>query len=220
MDEIKASKYAEMLEMPYSSEAQLDTAVENALSKDKAYQKLSDSIRKAEQELERYKVTLSETNALQESGSNKSNRLAGIFDRVKSSLSRAKGQANSFKKNLKGIDLAAIPLSKSIFKLSTMFKLMALRMVMRAAINAIKSGFQDLAKYSSNFNGTMSQISSVLLQARNSLATAFAPALQALIPIINSVTNAFINAFNTIGMFTARLFGGATTFTKGKKGIY
>ena len=88
---------------------------------------------------------------------------------------------------------------------------------MRAALNAIKSGFQDLSKYSGNFNGTMSQISSVLLQARNSLATAFAPALQALIPIINSVTNAFINAFNTIGMFTARLFGNATTFTKAKK---
>lgn len=216
MDEMKASKYAEMSEMPYN-ETQLDTAVGEVLNKDKAYQKLSESIRKAEQELERYNVAISEANALQEISGSKSNKLVDIFDRVKSTLSRAKGQANLFSKNLRGINLAAIPVTRSIFKLSTMFKLMALRMVMRAAINAIKSGFQDLTKYSGNFNGTMSQISSVLLQARNSLATAFAPALQALTPIINSVTNAFINAFNTIGMFTARLFGNAATFTKAKQ---
>lgn len=217
MDEIKASKYAELSEMPFTSEPQLDTAVENVLNKDKAYQKLGDSIRKAEQELERYKVTLAETNALQDNNSNKSNKLADVFNRVKSTLSKAKGQTSSFSKNLKGLNLASIPLSKSILKLSTMFKLMALRMVMRAAINAIKKGFVDLAKYSSTFNGTMSQISSVLLQARNSLATAFAPALQALMPIITGVTNAFINAFNTIGMFTARLFGNAVIFTKAKQ---
>lgn len=216
MDEMKSSKHAELSEMPFN-ESQLDTAVESAMNSDKAYQKLSDSISKTEQELERYNVALSESNALQESTGNGSGRLAGTFDRVKSSLSKAKGHANSFKKNLKGIDLAAIPLSKSIFKLSTMFKLMALRMVMRAAINAIKSGFQDLSKYSTNFNGTMSQINSILLQARNALATAFAPALQALTPIITSVTNAFINAFNTIGMFTARLFGNTATFTKAKQ---
>ena len=64
IDEMKASKYAELSEMPYSSEGQLDAAVEGALNTDKAFQKLSDSIRKAEQELERYKVTLYETNAL------------------------------------------------------------------------------------------------------------------------------------------------------------
>jgi len=98
-----------------------------------------------------------------------------------------------------------------------MFKLMALRMVMRATLNAIKAGFNDLAKANTGFNSTMSILQSSFLQARNALATAFAPALQALTPIITTVTNAFINAFNTIGMFTARLLGSTTTFAKAKQ---
>ena len=129
-------------------------------------------------------------------------------------VSKKSGDAQS---GMKKLDVQAIPLTKSIFKLSNMFKLMVIRMSIRKSIEAAKAGFQDLARYSSSFNSTMSELSTSFLYARNSIATAFAPALTALVPLINSVVNAFVSAANTISALTARIFTGAKTFTKAKR---
>lgn len=214
MDEIQAKKHAELSEMPFNSDIDLDATMENSLGRDKGYQKLKNSVRSVEIELERYKATLAETIHLQGSNSNKTNRFAEALNRVKNKMRDVKNNARNMNLGLRKTIEQTVPLSKSIFRLSNMFKLMALRMVMRATLNAIKSGFNDLAKANTGFNSTMSILQGSFLQARNALATAFAPALQALTPIITTVTNAFINAFNTIGMFTARLFGNVSTFAK------
>lgn len=146
------------------------------------------------------------------------------FDKVKASLAGAAAalglagrRAGEAKKGFKDVASESIPLAKSIFKVSNMFKLMVLRMAIRATIKAVQQGFQDLARYSSNFNSTMSQLSSSFLYARNAITTVFAPALSALTPLISSVVDAFVSAVNTISALTARIFTGARTFTRAKK---
>lgn len=108
-------------------------------------------------------------------------------------------------------------LEKAIKKLASRFKLLITAMIIRGAINAAKDGFNDLARYSKNFNVTMSQLQGTFLQARNSITTAFAPVLQALTPIITTVTNGIINLMNAIAQVNAVVFKNSTTFTKAKK---
>ena len=217
MDEIKAKKNAGLSEMPFSTDAQLDAAVESSLSKDKTYQKLKNSIRDVEFELEKYKATLTETGRLQSNNTSKTNKFAEALNRIKDRMRGVRNDNKRMNLGLKETIQQTVPLSRSFFRMSNMLKLMALRMVMRATLNAVKSGFNDLAKANTGFNNTMSALQGSFLQARNALATAFAPALQALTPVIIAVANAFITAFNAIGMFTSRLFGNSSTFIKATK---
>jgi len=194
-DAIAAQKVEELKFLPYSS-AELNEAVEKLLAADKAYRKLGTSIEKTETKLSRYRIKMQVVSEM--------TRKAGV------NAQKARFGFNELRKS-------TIPLSKSILTTANMFKLMALRMVMRAAINAVKKGFQDLALYSDSFNNSMSDLSTSFLQVRNALSTAFAPVLQSLTPVIVNITDAFIEAMNTVSAFNARLFGGNATYLKAKK---
>ena len=194
-DAISAKKYDELKQFPYSK-ADLNNAIENALEYDKTYIKLGDTIKRTENKLTGYKT-----------------KLRAATEEMKNSTSASK----KIKPELDKIRKSAVPLTKSIFTVANMFKLMALRMVVRAAINAVKKGFQDLAKYSDSFNSSMSALSTAFLQARNALSTAFAPMLQAITPLIIGVTDVLIDAFNAVGALSARLFSGSTTYIRAKK---
>lgn len=217
LDDIKYKANEGLKDMPFKTDNERDSALDRSLSGNKNYAKIQNSIRSLEMELERYKVTLEETEKQHEKSAKRGNGFADSLNKIKSKLKDVKNKTKSMNIGFKDTLEKTVPLTKSFFRLSNMLKLMAIRMVLRGTINAVRSGFQDLAKANSDFNNSMSQCQSVLLQARNSLATAFAPVLQALTPIIVTVTNAFINAFNIIGMVSARLFGNATTFAKAKK---
>lgn len=110
----------------------------------------------------------------------------------------------------------AIPLTKSILKLSNMFKLMLLRMAMRAVIESVKEGFQNLAQYSGGVNSTLSSLMSSLLYLKNSFATAFAPVLDIVVPALNAMIDAIANALAWIGQLLAALTGKGS-FVKAKK---
>lgn len=117
---------------------------------------------------------------------------------------------------MKATEKAAVPLSKSILKLSNMFKLMLIRMAMRAVIDSIKEGFQNLAQYSSGVNGTLSSLMSSLLYLKNSFSTAFAPVLDFIVPALNAMINAIASALAWIGQLAAAL-SGSGSFVKAKK---
>ena len=107
-------------------------------------------------------------------------------------------------------------LSTAFGRLGTMLKLMLVRRAMMAVIKAVRDGMRDLAQVSAPFNTAMSQMKTQSLTMRNALTSAFAPALQALIPIFTTVTNAVITCMNAVAAFTARIFGNAGTFYKAK----
>lgn len=107
-------------------------------------------------------------------------------------------------------------LSGGLFKLGNMFKLMVLRMGIRAVIDGIRDGFKNLAQYSGSANVSMSTLMSSLTQLKNSFAAAFAPILSAVVPILSTLISYVIAAANAIGKLLSVL-GGKGTFIQAKK---
>ena len=107
----------------------------------------------------------------------------------------------------------AIPLTKSILKLSNMFKLMLIRMAMRNVIQGVREGFQNLARYSDNTNKALSALMSSLTKFKNSIATAFTPILEIAAPAISKMISALADLNNWIGQTLAAL-AGKDTFVK------
>lgn len=91
------------------------------------------------------------------------------------------------------------------------------RMLIWRSINAVimgvQEGFKNMAQASQKANATLSDLQSGFTYAKNSIASAFLPALQAIMPVITKVTMAIANLFNMIGAMFAKLRG-QSTFTK------
>ena len=98
---------------------------------------------------------------------------------------------------------STVPLTKRILTLGKMFQFMLMRMVIRGVINAVKKGLQDLAQSSSNANKYLSSIQSSVLNARNALTAAFAPAIQAIAPWLERLADGFLKVSNAVAAFTA-----------------
>lgn len=158
---------------------------------DDTYQKLT----QAESALSRYKKELSAVDGEQK-------KVAASSRKVNTSLRRTV-------KN-------TVPLTKSILKLSSMFKLLVLRMAMRAAIRSLQEGFKNLAQYNNQANKDMSALKTSAQTLQNSFATAFAPILTAVTPILQVLIKHLSDALSIMGQFFAVLFTGATTFTRAK----
>lgn len=84
-----------------------------------------------------------------------------------------------------------------------------------AAIDGMKEGFQNLAQYSNSTNASFSQLMSSMTRLKNSLATAFAPVLTVITPILTKLIDMCSQAATSVGMFFAALTG-QTTFTQAK----
>jgi len=87
-----------------------------------------------------------------------------------------------------------------------------------AMVTAIKAGFQNLAKYSTEYNSSMSALKSSSAQLKNSLATAFEPIANVIIPYITSMVNWLNVATEAMSKFLAAM-SGKTTYTKAKKQV-
>lgn len=127
-------------------------------------------------------------------------------------VGKAKRAVNSIRSLGKTSSIA----SKSVLKLSNMFKLMLIRMAMRAAIQAVKEGMENLVQYSAGANKSMSELSSGSMYLKNSFAAAFAPILSIVVPPLTTIINLLATAVGWINQFFAAL-GGGTTFIKAKK---
>lgn len=160
------------------------------------------------------------------------------YDEAYAGLMRANMAAAEYKKALLSVDIeqkkvekssrkmsgtmketaskGAIPLTKSILKLSNMFKLMLIRMAMRAVIDAAREGFENLAQYSDEVNTSLSSLMPSLLYLKNSFAAAFSPILGFVVPALNTMIDALANALGWLGQFMAALTG-KNTFIKAKK---
>lgn len=75
------------------------------------------------------------------------------------------------------------------------------------SVNAMKEGFKSLSQYSAKTNSDLSMLMSSLIQLRNSLATAFAPILSVVAPILNTLIGWLTSATTAIAHFFAALTG-------------
>lgn len=88
----------------------------------------------------------------------------------------------------------------------------AFRLLM-GIMNGLKEGMNNLAQYSGDTNKDLSVLKSSLTQLKNSFATAFAPILSVVTPILTSFMNTISAVVSKIGMLIAAMTG-KKTFTK------
>ena len=92
----------------------------------------------------------------------------------------------------------------------------SLYMLVNKLRGALVSGFQNLAQYRGETNGSLSMLMSSLTQLKNSFATAFAPILNVVAPTLNVLIQKISQAVSAFGMLMAALTR-KTVFTKAKK---
>ena len=80
---------------------------------------------------------------------------------------------------------------------------------------ALTEGIENLAQYSGAFNTSMSAMQSALTRLKNSFATAFAPLIEQVAPILVYVANLISEVVTRIGMLIATLTG-KNSFTRAK----
>ena len=86
----------------------------------------------------------------------------------------------------------------------------AVSKIINAVTNGAKEGLDNLVQYSDRVNGSMSMLMSSMTQLKNSFATAFAPILNVVAPILSKFINMLSEAATTVGMFFAALTGQKT----------
>lgn len=92
---------------------------------------------------------------------------------------------------------------------STVFK------ILFGITTAIKEGLVNLSQYSDEANQSLSMLLSALTRLKNSVATAFAPLISAVAPILTKFINLLSQAITYVGMFIAALTG-KNSFTRAK----
>ena len=77
-------------------------------------------------------------------------------------------------------------------------------------VSAMKEGFRNLAQYSKDYNAQMSALQSSCAQFKNSLAAAFEPIVNMVIPYLVKLINWLIKAADAVAQFLAILQGKST----------
>ena len=165
---------------------------------------------------------------------NASQAITSVIDLSKKlgSLVDTAGKAAKSVYNLgKTIVSATLGLGKyksGLSKVVDAFKRIVFYRAIRSAIREITQGFKEgtdnLYQYSraignvdaSHAVSTMNELATVSLYVKNSLGAMVMPILQALVPIVTAVANAFVTAANAVNQFFHALKG-ETVFTKAKK---
>ena len=75
---------------------------------------------------------------------------------------------------------------------------------------AMKEAFQNLSRYSSETNASLSMLKSSLFALKNSLAVAFDPIVNIIAPYLSMFIDMLTKAFNIVGQFFSALTGKAT----------
>lgn len=92
----------------------------------------------------------------------------------------------------------------------------AVMKVSQTTSKAFTEGIQNMAKYSSEFNGKMSEMASATATLKNSIGALTAPIISALTPAIVTLCTWITNAINAMNRFIA-VISGKSTWTKAKK---
>ena len=95
-------------------------------------------------------------------------------------------------------------------KIKDTFQTMIIWRAFNAILTGLRDGLQNIARGNEGANKSFSQLATSTLYLKNSLAAALLPALQAIMPIITQIIDAFARAANMVGAFIAALTGKAT----------
>lgn len=143
--------------------------------------------------------------------------MKNIGSALKSVGSAVKSMVSAMKKAVESMFNFDKQAKRSKVGLDEMLGMSLLFSGMSQAINAVgdgvKTGIQNLAEYSNTANTAMSSLMSSMTRLKNSFATAFAPILTTVAPILVKFINLMSDAVTRVGMLIAALTG-QKTFTK------
>lgn len=136
----------------------------------------------------------------------------------KSALTAAKSIRKKLVSALKTAGAAMLGLNKHTKQASYGFRDMlknmllygAISKMVNAATNGAKEGLDNLVMYSDRVNNSMSMLMSSMTRLKNSFATAFAPILNVVAPILSKFIDLISEAATKVGMFFAALTGQKT----------
>jgi hypothetical protein len=129
---------------------------------------------------------------------------------------KVKKSSDNMKKSLDKTSKSTNGAKKQMSMLSLLGKSLAFSFVFKALstiTESIKQGVENLSRYSTETNNTMSMLMSSMTQLKNSFATAFSPILTAAAPALSKLISLLAEANNWIGQTMAAL-AGKDTFVK------
>ena len=151
-----------------------------------------------------------------DSAKTKTGGISSIFSRMSGVVSGLGKRLGGLAQNFTSTTNSANNASFSIGRMIGMSVLYSTVFGMISKVNSgIMTGINNLAQYSSATNASISSMMSALTQLQNSLATAFAPILSVVAPILTAFMNMLSKAITYIGMFIAALTG-QKSFTRAK----
>lgn len=151
-----------------------------------------------------------------DSAKTKTGGISSIFSRMGGVVSGLGKRLGGLAQNFTSTTNSANNASFSIGRMVGMSILYSTVFGMISKVNSgIMTGINNLAQYSSATNASISSMMSALTQLQNSLATAFAPILSVVAPILTAFMNMLSKAITYIGMFIAALTG-QKSFTRAK----
>ena len=149
---------------------------------------------------------------------NKQEKLKAEMSSVASSAEKAGwGFSRLGSKGEKSASKTKSAWSSTMRMMRKMFIRIAAFRIFSALSQGIATGIQDMALASNRANSAMSALSTNALYLKNSVGAALMPVLQSLVPVLNQITDALTNVFNTIAMLNARIFNHSSTVTIAKR---
>lgn len=169
-----------------------------------AYQKLKNQLRDTNGQMQTLTKKQEELAAKENkvaNGANKARRSTGSWlDSFSNKTKRTNGLLHNFATRLKGIALS-------------MFIFNWITKGWNAMLSAIKDGTQNMAKYSSDVNAKMSQLTSAVATLKNAFGALAAPIISAVGPALTWFINLITAAINKVNQFISALTG-KSTWTK------
>jgi len=170
--------------------------------------------------IRKLKVRIKDTSPTQDPSKSSSDTQEG--NNTVSRWTKLKDVLGNVKKNLKQTAKAFTDVEKSTHKsnsalgkfLSSITRIAfyrAIRSALKAIVDGIKTGTNNLYEFSRASNGeffqTMNSIATSLLYLKNSIGAAFAPLVNAVSPILTKIVDSAAKAFNILGALLAKVTG-------------
>lgn len=140
--------------------------------------------------------------------------IKGQVNDYKESVVRATSEQNKFNKSLKNTDKSSQKGNMSLGRmLGTSILFSFVFQAISAVMTGVREGFENLAQYSTSTNRSLSMLMSSLTRLKNAFATAFAPILDVVAPILSRFIDMISMAATAVGQLFAALTG-KSTFTR------
>ena len=205
-------KWQDLFQNPNATDTQIDTARNSVKN-------LVDKLDAAKVKLEQIENKRIDIKANVDANSIDADNVKRQFGQIEKTSSRTwrnvSGHAQKASKSIeKTVRKTGGKVSGFFVKLGKKIKDTLSKMIIWRALNAIaiglRDGLQNIARGNEGANKSFSRLATSTLYLKNSLAAALLPALQAIMPIITQIIDAFARAANMVGAFIAALTGKAT----------